>query len=160
MMRPEYVNCVDCGAPIKVGKRGRLPTRCRGKAYERHGAPRATQCGYCERECVPSRNRMYSHCDECVRNGRAKKDTRLRQSYGITLRQYEELWKRQGGKCGICPKRLSQRTACTDHDHKTGKVRGLLCHHCNRALGTFGDDLNGIMKVVEYLKSPPARFTH
>lgn len=49
---------------------------------------------------------------------------------------------------------------CLDHDHDTGKIRGFLCHHCNRALGAFGDNLEGVMRIVAYLQQPPSAFAY
>jgi len=40
-----------------------------------------------------------------------------------------------------------------DHDHETGKFRGMLCHHCNRGLGNFKDKIENLEKAIEYLKS-------
>lgn len=57
----------------------------------------------------------------------------------------------QGGVCAICEcpdkKRLS-----VDHDHQTGKIRGLLCANCNLALGNFKDDPDRLAKAIVYLK--------
>ena len=56
----------------------------------------------------------------------------LRRHYGITPEEYDRLFDTQGGKCAICgelPRRL-----VVDHNHETGKVRGLLCFKCNNAL--------------------------
>ena len=44
-----------------------------------------------------------------------------------------------------------KRTGVIDHDHETGKVRGLLCHECNTALGKFGDDPAILLRAVDYL---------
>jgi len=84
----------------------------------------------------------------------------MRRKYGITLRELNVMFEAQDRRCAICrsPLRWAKATAkgrgiaCVDHDHQTGRVRGILCHHCNRSLGTFGDDLEGIMRVVAYLK--------
>lgn len=143
-----------------MGKRGKLPTRCRKPKWVRKPPPTETTCAHCGVTCVPSRNRKYSHCDECVTTGKAARDTMLRQNRGMTLRQYQEMWERQGGKCAICRDEIVHKAAfekgrgiaCVDHDHETGKVRGLLCHHCNRALGTFGDNVEGLKRALAYLE--------
>ena len=66
----------------------------------------------------------------------------IRGRYGITPEQYEELYQKAGGCCEICRVAVLRqveeggraRKACVDHDHKDGKVRGILCHSCNRQL--------------------------
>lgn len=66
-------------------------------------------------------------------------DTRhyhFRQKYGIGLAQVEEMIARQGGLCAICRKYPAKQV---DHDHRTGKVRGILCDGCNGGLGAFGE---------------------
>lgn len=57
--------------------------------------------------------------------------------YGITPEQYAELFRKQNGMCAIChqPPRGKMKSLSVDHDHNTGKVRGLLCITCNRAVG-------------------------
>ena len=82
----------------------------------------------------------------------------MRRLYGVP---YEELLKRleaQNGKCKICqeevdllvPKR-NGRTACVDHEHTTGKIRGLLCVKCNAGLGQFRDSPDLLKNAVAYL---------
>jgi len=80
----------------------------------------------------------------------------LKVSYGITPEDYARMFKAQRGRCAICRSKdsgqRSKRHLCVDHDHKTGKVRGLLCHRCNRGLGLLNDSLNCLGKATEYLK--------
>jgi len=67
---------------------------------------------------------------------RRRKPTRARQ-LGVTDEAYEALLEAQGGGCAICGAKPKTRRLHVDHDHATGKVRGLLCHRCNRALPTW-----------------------
>ena len=53
---------------------------------------------------------------------------------GVTDAEYDRLLSAQGGGCAICGNPPKTRRLHVDHDHKTGRVRGLLCHRCNRAL--------------------------
>lgn len=79
----------------------------------------------------------------------------LRYHYDITLERYEQILKQQGGVCAICKKlEVTARTKrlVVDHDHKTGKIRGLLCHRCNCGLGYFKDDRSLIALAIEYLQ--------
>lgn len=66
-------------------------------------------------------------------NAEKVRASRLRRQYGLTLAEYNRMLDKQHGFCAICPDKLT--SPCVDHDHKTGKVRGLLCHKCNVAIG-------------------------
>lgn len=82
-----------------------------------------------------------------------EKNRRLQSCYGIDLETYSDLFAAQGGECAICGIHadLFERALAVDHNHETGKVRGLLCHNCNLALGSFKDDVARLQKAVQYL---------
>lgn len=63
-------------------------------------------------------------------------DRSLKERYGLTQAQYDEIHCRQEGLCKLCQKRSSGKLH-VDHCHKTGKIRGLLCFRCNTALGVY-----------------------
>jgi len=69
--------------------------------------------------------------------------------YGVTASEVLNTLELQGGGCGICGR--SDRGLHIDHDHKTNKFRGVLCHECNRGLGYFGDSLEGLQRAMVYL---------
>ena len=72
--------------------------------------------------------------------------------YGIDVEDYERMLEEQNGGCYICGKKPEgTRALDIDHDHVTGKVRGLLCSNHNRALGLLNDDVLLMLKSVEYL---------
>jgi len=71
--------------------------------------------------------------------------------YGIDVEDYERMLFEQDGVCAICKEPSSGRALDIDHDHKTGKVRGLLCSNHNRALGLFSDDIILLLRATEYL---------
>jgi hypothetical protein len=75
------------------------------------------------------------------------------KKYGITLEQKEALLHKQLGKCPICsdPLKPGRTGMQVDHDHTTGKVRGLLCHPCNIVLGDFREDVALFGRAIEYL---------
>ena len=78
------------------------------------------------------------------------KDYQLRSRYGITIETYNEMVAATGGRCPICLCRV--RKWCVDHDHLTGKVRGVLCSVCNYGLGHFArDDIVILKRAIEYL---------
>ena len=75
------------------------------------------------------------------------------EKYGLSENRYKEMIENQGNMCAIC-KRKYKRTLEIDHDHKTNKVRGLLCFRCNFGLGWFQEDINRIERLLRYLKTP------
>lgn len=74
--------------------------------------------------------------------------------YGITAEDFDRILREQGGVCGACggPPFGTGRTFHIDHDHVTGKVRGLLCQNCNVALGGARDDPENLRKLIAYLE--------
>lgn len=77
--------------------------------------------------------------------------------YGLSVEKYNELLKQQRGRCAICGVVATRKNTRwgglnIDHDHKTGKVRGLLCTACNGGLGFFHDNIEKMLKAIEYLK--------
>jgi hypothetical protein len=69
---------------------------------------------------------------------------------GITDEVYFEMLERQGGHCALCLATPKTRRLHVDHDHKTGAVRGLLCHRCNRALPEWVDR-DWLFRTITYL---------
>jgi len=81
-----------------------------------------------------------------------EREYHLRRKYDITLAEYEALLEAQGGVCAICGEaRPEERTLHVDHDHVTGKVRGLLCFRCNNAIGDLRDDIELVYRMLDYL---------
>ena len=77
----------------------------------------------------------------------------IARKFSVTAEQYKQMLRAQSGRCAICRKRQTGRFKhlAVDHDHKTDKVRGLLCGVCNRAIGQLGDDPKIVARAVEYL---------
>jgi hypothetical protein len=63
----------------------------------------------------------------------------LQHFYGLTIDQYQRMLAGQGGVCFICRRAPKARRLDVDHCHKTGRIRGLLCHRCNRGIGMFSE---------------------
>ncbi len=84
---------------------------------------------------------------------KTKRAQYLWKKYRLTLEDYDRMLEAQQGRCAICRRRPRKFLLCVDHDHKTKKVRGLLCIRCNRGLGSIGDSLERVMKFVEYLEN-------
>lgn len=80
-----------------------------------------------------------------------RKEKKLIARYGITLEQQKQMLSNQNGKCGICPNLLNEDNLHTDHNHKTGKVRGLLCVPCNHAIGLLQDSPEIALSAASYI---------
>jgi len=78
----------------------------------------------------------------------------LRRHFGITPEDVISMLERQGGRCAICLTQTpgGKGTFHVDHDHRTGRVRGLLCRKCNIGLGCFKDDWARLQSAVSYLR--------
>jgi hypothetical protein len=72
------------------------------------------------------------------------------RTYGISRDEFEQMLISQTGLCKICGRELG--IPCLDHDHFTGKVRGILCLRCNQGLGHFDDSPLLLRKAIEYLE--------
>ena len=84
---------------------------------------------------------------------RYQKNSGLKKNYGITIDQYEQLLLDQDFTCVICEQKLDLgRNTCVDHDHSTGKVRGILCRQCNRTLGLLKDSESLLQNALDYLR--------
>ena len=77
----------------------------------------------------------------------------LKRNYNITLEEYQEILTKQKNGCAICGKMESLREMPVDHCHKTGVIRGVLCHWCNKGLGQFFDNPQILRKAADYIES-------
>ena len=104
-------------------------------------------------DCKECRNKY--HREWSKKNPEKKREQKYRTRYGITLKQYEKLLAFQNHSCAICGKkehvRKTDKYFLVDHCHKTGKVRGLLCHRCNQALSQLNEDPSSSLKLIKYI---------
>lgn len=83
---------------------------------------------------------------------------RLKCVYKITLEEFNEILNKQDNKCAICgmketiKNKWGLKQLAIDHNHETGKVRGLLCDRCNRGLGYFKENTDSLLKAILYLR--------
>ena len=73
----------------------------------------------------------------------------LKRRYGIGAAEVEDLIQAQGGVCAVCRERSPEHV---DHDHVTGKVRGVLCFGCNGGLGQFQDNIDWLAHAIDYIR--------
>ena len=132
----------------------------------------STRCIGCRKDRTIQARAYYKRWHEVIRRGvniqyhknherfiARNKNARLKRKYGINLDEYEAMMKRQGGMCGICgltliedhEKGFKKMRPCVDHNHKTGKVRGILCRGCNLSLSMVENE-NFLSKANQYLK--------
>lgn len=101
---------------------------------ERDG--RNHRCRTCERAYSESHRRWH----------------KIKYLYGLTKDEYLLISRAQGDVCAICGRTDTGRALVVDHDHETGKVRGLLCLKCNRAIGLIGDDADMLNRASQYVR--------
>lgn len=81
-----------------------------------------------------------------------KQRHRLKYKFNLTLEQYDQMVEQQNGKCAICNQiDISGKRLAVDHDHQTGKIRGLLCSNCNLLLGRVESTPELFSKMMKYL---------
>ncbi len=114
--------------------------------------------------CRLCRNACARECSKRFRNANPNayrqfyRDRQVKAKYGITWEERGTLLVEQGGKCAnkMCPNTEpggQWNEWHVDHDHETGKVRGLLCNGCNIALGILDDDPKRILGLAEYVRN-------
>lgn len=125
--------------------------------------PACTDCGSTTRKL----NQVSPKVQLCLEDIRKRKKAkslaararRQERTFGITLDEGDLIVEFQGGGC-ICADWTgyngNSRSLSTDHDHRTGVVRGKLCKHCNDLLGRVKDDPEYFRRVIAYLENPPA----
>lgn len=103
------------------------------------------------KECERIKSRKY-HTDHPLPK-EIKRERSLRKSFGIGLKDYNEMLVKQGGCCAICgtDSCSTGKSFAVDHDHQTGRIRGLLCRSCNTALGQFKDSIAMLQEAIKYL---------
>ena len=129
---------------VRRAQRDRI-CECCGKSIPAERNGRAKFCSY---ECKTAFHNQYTE-----RRHKWQQEYFLRQKYGLSLQEYEQLVEQQDGRCAICgcDQPAGRGRWHVDHDHTTGKVRGLLCHNCNVGLGNFKDDPRRLEAAVKYL---------
>lgn len=125
-------HCIDCG----TGTAGNKSVRC----YKCNGSHRRI------------------HADISI----YRRNWHLSKKYGLDPGEFDAMWMAFRGECGICKCKMkmptktkgqAMDTVTVDHDHKTGRVRGLLCSACNKGIGHLKDDVNRLRSAIEWLSN-------
>jgi hypothetical protein len=153
-----YSQCRQCVSAYMKAKYENNPERDKEKSriYRQSNPDKARACVIAWRK-----NNREAHLDmkrrSGIKNRESSRERRMQRCYGISILEYDKICESQSNSCAICKStksllRKGSQHWNVDHDHKTGKVRGLLCYLCNSALGHFQDDSERIRKAIEYLK--------
>jgi hypothetical protein len=130
--RTEFAKCQVCRQVLphdRFYKDARRPTGIGGR------------CQACSREYSKTRNAVPYNAAKASR-------AHLKNRYGITPEQRQQMSDMQGGRCAICG---DEAKLDVDHCHSGGHVRGLLCASCNQGLGHFKDDRARLQRAIDYL---------
>jgi hypothetical protein len=108
------------------------------------------ECKTCHNKISKVRSKKYIKTNPLKR-----RSTILKNKYGINYDDYLRILGLQGGGCAICGSTepgAGKTYFSVDHNHTTGKNRGLLCHPCNAGLGMFKEDKLSLKLAIEYLE--------
>jgi len=114
---------------------------------------------YCSSKCRNKHTRLL------IQNNRRitfeqkiyERNNKLKAKYGLSAQDWDDIYDSQLGRCAICLIPLVESRPHVDHDHISGKVRGILCHTCNPGLGYFKDDVEILQRAINYLKAQRQR---
>lgn len=172
----KLIRCYSCGKEIQVDKRSNpKKTRCdkcklefkKKRIYK--GRKEIRICKNCEKEFQKlsikvrqgggifcSKNCHYEYLKSNSRDEKEKRYWNIlyqkKCKYNLSEDEYLKLISIEN--CMICKKYLGKgmtKNKCIDHDYETNKIRGILCHSCNRGLGLFHDSFESLSKAIEYL---------
>lgn len=131
--------------------------------YQRYSRP-GTLSSWCK-ACHTTDGLRYKRTNIEARRRYALTDRvrKFRRQFGITPDDYNRLFAAQGGLCAVCGRpetapgnalngTTGTRMLAVDHDHESGRVRGLLCANCNRAIGLFTDNPALLRRAADYIE--------
>jgi hypothetical protein len=133
--------CTKCGIEKEITEYSTNFNKKWGQSYLR------SNCKACDN----ARSRQY-HADNKAKRAKQHKEWRNKKVFGLDSGEYELMLTSQDGVCAICKNECSVKPSlAVDHDHITGKVRGLLCSNCNNGLGRFKDNVELLSNAIGYL---------
>ena len=150
--------CMVCQRENSRSYRAKFPDKIKtqGKAYRErnpsHSAEKASAWRKANPEKYRAKLREYA---AKKRSEDANWDFRrnIKKFYGISVEQYESMFRAQNGVCAICScLNISGRRLAVDHNHVTGNIRGLLCSRCNTGIGQARESVDILKKTIAYLE--------
>lgn len=158
------IACVTtgCQRPVAYKWPGLYCRTCHGVVYRKTPKGRAARRRYRKTDQHKDYQRSYQQTEKCRSQVRAYRKTdryklsnrnsELKKRFGITVMEYDAMLESQGGVCSICGgTNKSGRRLGVDHNHKTGRVRALLCGPCNCAIGNVREDPAIARKLAVYI---------
>ena len=126
-----------------------LPLERFGRRSDRGEWSYRSEC----KECIATKQKQYRLRTKDPIQSRKNWSRQLKHRFGISVEEYEQMLVAQSGGCAICGcVNVDERRLAVDHDHKTGRIRGLLCHHCNVVLGHVNDSPARLRQLIAYIK--------
>ena len=122
-----------------------------------NGYFRTKPCRVCGTEFQPEAPSNLYCSEKCVQDG--KDHAYYMRNYGISLAEVRRMFEEQNHRCALCGgegfmmAEHHRVSLVVDHCHDTGKVRQLLCHNCNRALGLLQDDAELMRRAATYIEA-------
>lgn len=145
-------------------KKGQHKNLCKQCQYEwaqkfnqsPHGKELREEWNKENREKIEQYRELYKNDpDKKAKSKEYQREYWLKKEFNMTLEEYNNLLQKQDGKCAICgtnnPGNKKNKNFPVDHDPKTGKVRGLLCHNCNIGIGNLRHDPSLLRSAIDYL---------
>lgn len=147
MKRAKYPITIENGIPMKICISCGMKRQA-GDFVASKQAKEGVQ-GYC-RICQKKYNKEYR---DKYYNPHKEKLRKIKYEYGLEADDYYKMINNQNNKCIICNRKggKGKYSLHIDHDHKTRKVRGLLCWKCNSALGAFNDNITSLKNAIKYI---------
>lgn len=144
--------CRECSAEYYRQRQAAKGRTVREKIPVPRGSKRCPQCEEVKPHDQWEQNKSSSdgwasYCRSC--RAERNRESYFRRKYGLTEAERDALRAETKGLCPIC---LAAPAVHVDHDHETGKVRGVLCFSCNAALGQFKDRPDVLRRAAEYLE--------
>jgi len=141
-----HSQCRECGRKAqreyRKTEKGRLSHNKNDKKYQQSEKGKATRNKACKKYRESKHGKTV-----CMQR-------HLNYTFGITIKNYNQLFQQQSGCCAICGIHQSKliRRLCVDHDHDTNKIRGLLCNTCNQGIGYLKSDPKILQNAIKYLE--------